>query len=468
MNIITTVGTSLFTNILEKSYGVRNIKSFDSNYKRLRRKKFSDWEDNEDEIEEIEEAFEKVLEEEEQKVSAELDCIEKIRKQLLKEGEKCTVSLIATDTILSPLAAYFIKKWYEKFYSDTVSVNYENNITASAGIVEYLSVTADGSDFSDKGFPALVHKFEKLKEEHKHNVLNITGGYKALIPLVTLYAQINEIDLYYTYEDSDVLIDLPKMPIQFDWKMAEVFYPFLNDPRLLKNPDPKNKRAIEKLIFDLKSKYRLLKGGNNLKRTVIGEIYKQYIEANMTSAKSVFGFIMEYKLYEYFSNHSYEDQFIYVERSFKDKNFCKRPEDHTKGIEIDLVLDYEDPDIGKFIPVEIKSYLAIVSNKSFESLKTQVKRQISGFKLCNNKPYKYMLVLYMENVIGNNFNIMNRHQHKLKELEQIIKNEYAQLKFEVKLCFVEHSVYKNENNPNHYKNFVSNPLETRNIHSFNF
>jgi putative CRISPR-associated protein (TIGR02619 family) len=61
---------------------------------------------------------------------------------------------------------------------------------------------------------------EKIEEGHEGNynvVLNITGGYKAIPPYVTVIGNcFPEVDIRYLYEDSKDLVHLPPVPINFD------------------------------------------------------------------------------------------------------------------------------------------------------------------------------------------------------------------------------------------------------------
>ena len=71
---------------------------------------------------------------------------------------------------------------------------------------------------------ALLNLSELLREEikfgHKNDynvILNITGGYKAIPPYVTIIGNcFPEVDIIYLYEDSKDLIHLPPIPISFD------------------------------------------------------------------------------------------------------------------------------------------------------------------------------------------------------------------------------------------------------------
>lgn len=48
--------------------------------------------------------------------------------------------------------------------------------------------------------------------------LNVTGGYKSVVPFVTLYGLIHRLDVIYLHETSGDLIHLPPVPLSFDFE----------------------------------------------------------------------------------------------------------------------------------------------------------------------------------------------------------------------------------------------------------
>ena len=54
-------------------------------------------------------------------------------------------------------------------------------------------------DFSDRGMPTLMRRISQL--DNGQLVINITGGYKATVPYLTILSQIDQIPLFYTFED---------------------------------------------------------------------------------------------------------------------------------------------------------------------------------------------------------------------------------------------------------------------------
>jgi putative CRISPR-associated protein (TIGR02619 family) len=87
-------------------------------------------------------------------------------------------------------------------------------------IIEGLQ-TKDTKKFEDEALLSLSKILrEKIEEGHKGKynvVLNITGGYKAIPPYVTIIGNcFPEVEIIYLYEDSKDLVHLPPVPINFD------------------------------------------------------------------------------------------------------------------------------------------------------------------------------------------------------------------------------------------------------------
>ena len=63
--------------------------------------------------------------------------------------------------------------------------------------------------------------FSVLAELHSHRpdvVLNATGGFKAVVPYLTLYGLMHRLQVIYLFERSDSLITLPPAPVNFDYE----------------------------------------------------------------------------------------------------------------------------------------------------------------------------------------------------------------------------------------------------------
>nr|WP_225624282.1 putative CRISPR-associated protein [Thermoanaerobacterium thermosaccharolyticum] len=147
-------------------------------------------------------------------ISAEIKSVKKISEYL---KEDIDVYLIATDTIVSSVAADIIKKFLE---DDGFIVKFNPNID----IIKGLQVK-NKEQFISEGLSNLIKRInEILKEEYYGNAaFNISGGYKAIIPYFTMMAQINGCDTYYIFEDTEELISIPAAPITIDIEMFEKY-----------------------------------------------------------------------------------------------------------------------------------------------------------------------------------------------------------------------------------------------------
>lgn len=90
-------------------------------------------------------------------------------------------------------------------------------------------ITENEKESADKfkkiGLETLNQEVEKLLKntDYTENYLNITGGFKAVIPFATIIAFERQMSLIYLYEESDVLIVIPSPPKgQFWYSFEEI------------------------------------------------------------------------------------------------------------------------------------------------------------------------------------------------------------------------------------------------------
>jgi putative CRISPR-associated protein (TIGR02619 family) len=214
--IITTVGTSIFTNLTKDGKNDEIKKRFE----KLKQKRFSEWEEFEKRLindrsgkQGLKSLVEKAIKNN-HKASAEIESILKIA-----DKEEVNIHLLATDTILSVLSAQIIGKWFEGKQNVTFNVTYGQDVIKDLQI-ENLT------DFK-KGLRNLVERFYKIYSTNpnpKEYILNITGGYKGLIPYMTLLGQITKIDLNYKFEETGNLIEIPRLPIKRDDDIFDEYF----------------------------------------------------------------------------------------------------------------------------------------------------------------------------------------------------------------------------------------------------
>lgn len=212
IKIITTVGASLFCrednsyrNVIKRSVG--NIeKELANKYDRCSR--------------DINHIKTKIRGKIEDDSSAEIQSTDLIIKRLGKH-ESYEIYLLATYTVISRLASEILKEYLQNKYREmnlkvNIFFNEENDVIADLHIF-------DSSDFK-RGIVQFVKRFSNICQGYYKNVvLNITAGFKALIPFMTIMGQINQVSIYYAFEDTDRLIEIPRAPLSYNTEVFERF-----------------------------------------------------------------------------------------------------------------------------------------------------------------------------------------------------------------------------------------------------
>jgi putative CRISPR-associated protein (TIGR02619 family) len=202
--VITTVGTSLFENYLEHSNDTNFKNAY--NYFKNNKSKANDLDKESHRKGNIEKSLKESYFKNNQNASAEIKSLIKLKEELNEELE---IYLLYSDTALSRLAAEIIHKYLNKYkpYDELKDCEIKKIIK-----IEGLQVW-DRSEFN-KGLVNLIQTIENISQECWENVIiNITGGYKATIPYLTILAQVNRCPIYYIFEDTDALIKIPYIPI---------------------------------------------------------------------------------------------------------------------------------------------------------------------------------------------------------------------------------------------------------------
>jgi putative CRISPR-associated protein (TIGR02619 family) len=152
--------------------------------------------------------------------SAEITSIRKIIDDLKEDIE---VHLITTDTVSSVIAAGIIAGFLLEIIPG-IKVYYQQGIyeggEKAGSVIADLQVT-DRDKFARDGLRRLVDKVDWLVASlgRENLAINITGGYKAVIPYLTILAQIYNLPIYYVFEDTDSLLKIPHIPVDVDWNI---------------------------------------------------------------------------------------------------------------------------------------------------------------------------------------------------------------------------------------------------------
>ncbi|MCR9101394.1 MAG: hypothetical protein NXI25_15645 [bacterium] len=418
--VITTVGTSLFTNFMQDSvknkYGQDYAAiSIDSPYKAIENAKASAadiWNDSyKHDIRTIQENIEDFWFDDEFKsntaASAEIASLLKIAE---KEKGKVLVHLIATDTLLSVLAAELIVVWFEKYKHLAPNIGEVLFKRVQKGFKEqsesdYVvkSLQVDKQDDYEEGFMNLLSLLEK-KVKKEEDILNITGGYKGIVPLLTLFGQIWKVETKYLFQEKDLtdekdIITIGDLPFDFDSSFAEMYGDFLSSEGL---KYINQQESIRELLI---ARNLIAKQKKGYKQTPLGRLFAQLTRGDLDGKKSFIGYFYELAFFEYFCKQ--ED--VKVHRGeiywwdFQANKFHYEPQfeknqEKEKSIEVDLVVKSPQGDLTWY---EVKSW----SKKGLNKAYNQIKERIEFLNAVAIKsPKRFTLLLYKLPHVGLDYN----------------------------------------------------------------
>lgn len=187
---------------------------------------------------------------EEADLSSETNSLDKLN---LKSDDE--IILIPTRTLASRFCADAIKNFI---------INEKKNVKIEILRINELKSAKD-EQFQEKGLPAFLNKVaEKVEEALKDNkevILNPTGGYKSLFPIMTILGMLYNCKVIYLYEDSEKIIEIPPLPINIDVLRWDRIRNLLN--LALSNPQFINEPFFEEIKgFYLKSENNIEINGN--------------------------------------------------------------------------------------------------------------------------------------------------------------------------------------------------------------
>lgn len=332
---------------------------------------------------------------------AEIQTIEAIALKPEFEGQELHIHLLTTETVLSNLAARIIEMAYDGHslikimpivevkglqvdnFADFKGIGLQKLIDEITKILRkktflntcYRTLTSKNSNADEKliylnnliekaeftQFSDTKDKIIEVFEQRQQNInvkeylnstdifssrnsktiLNISGGYKIVIPILTLLGQLYDLPLYYNYEDSEELIEIGKMPFSFDWILAEKCLPLLNIGDFATH---NTKNEFKPLIKEMQDK-GLIDANFNI--TIIGELFKKYANLSSPTKNMSVGTFYEYLLLEYYLTY-YN---VLPIRSYDIANIS--------GKEVDILLEennnivlVEAKGLGRFLSVE--------------------------------------------------------------------------------------------------------------------
>ncbi len=141
--------------------------------------------------------------------SAEISSLYKI-----DPNEQAEIYLICTETVLSKLCGNVLKKHYGERVKEVK-------------VISGLQIQ-DKKKFETEGLVYLFDEIERISQGYWQDVaINMTGGYKAIIPFLTVISQIYKVPAYYMFDDKEQsgyeLLKMPQIPIDINWSEFEKY-----------------------------------------------------------------------------------------------------------------------------------------------------------------------------------------------------------------------------------------------------
>lgn len=307
--------------------------------------------------------------------SAEISTLVKIQRQW---GKFDKVVFLCTDTLLSVLSAEIMR-------TSPVLEGIEIDVIP----VKQLNVK-NYKIFKEQGLGHLVTAVIDAVDNTPVDdvVMNISGGYKALIPFLTLLAQIKKIPVFYLYEESCQLLQFPQLPVNFDWGYVDAF---LNVSKILKSGKLSLPVDDNNIFVPFCDNGLLIESRKGYSMTEVGELYASFAEAYIKSQKEVKalvrqshdstlnGYFAEYKWFEYYHHQPLTRKVFHGLRNTSVNLNGKSYE--IDANELDLVIVREDG----FMICECKTYTQFMKKdeiKDFITKRLYIARFTLEFHFC--------------------------------------------------------------------------------------
>ncbi len=130
--------------------------------------------------------------------------------QFLGNNGDAVVVLLHTDTKDGQICA----EWLAEIMKNELGL--DTRLQSVAG----LQVN-DEKVFRHQGIQNLFQHLDRLLDglSPADTVLNVTGGFKSVVPYMTLFGLIRRVDVIYIHESARTLLHLPPLPLSFDFEM---------------------------------------------------------------------------------------------------------------------------------------------------------------------------------------------------------------------------------------------------------
>lgn len=223
--VVTMIGTSILENYLKKDHDVTLSNSIEA----LRTKSSDRFEEEKHRVSYMKNKLNSWIrginnKKELLNICAEIKSVAKIAEEVKEDLE---VYLLVSDTILGSLIFEVILENWERFPQIGDFKLYPEN--RNLAIIKGLQ-TEDRKKFSSEGMPNLIQALFRISGDYWNDmIINVTSGYKATIPYLTIFGQVFKCPIYYIFENTDSLIKIPYVPIDINERVFKDNEKFLLD-----------------------------------------------------------------------------------------------------------------------------------------------------------------------------------------------------------------------------------------------
>lgn len=146
---------------------------------------------------------------------SDIDVISAETKSLNKIGidKSSHIAFVHTDTKDGKLCAEILKEWCSNQWNCDISLYGINGLQVKDALL-----------FSREGVKNFIKRCMDLIEKYEYThdiIINPTGGFKGIVPYITLIGMLFSKPIYYIFENSDALIRLPIIPINYDEEIMD-------------------------------------------------------------------------------------------------------------------------------------------------------------------------------------------------------------------------------------------------------
>jgi CRISPR-associated protein (Cas_APE2256) len=333
-------------------------------------------------------------------------------QQYIDSESKIDVYLLCTDTALSVMAAECIKAFFKENTSFGVKMlAHIPNLTVKDKATFEIGLT----NFFEK-IESIIPKDKQNKLDWSSIALNITGGYKALIPHLTILGQIYRCPIYYVFEELTnqkyELMQMPKLPINYDWLVAEIYGQMLTPFGIKTFADEDD---LERLV-----NYGLAKTTREV--DTFGKFMWQYMNSRMPESPQTMGLFVEFLFYEFFNENRSEIythnplrglQLYWDGKNSEEVSDIKTDKNKETRNEFDIILR----GVSNYAFVEVKSVLQIKELLKNDNLIKKIEALKSFYK---QRPAEFILTIYKNPKVRLD---IQEHEENLKAIKSICESD---------------------------------------------